>query len=63
MEKRIKLVLEKCKGCKKTRKYRIFIHLTDEVIRQINQYYDLSFTLILCPDCREKILKGIAIGI
>lgn len=57
MEK-IKLILEKCKGCFRIRKHRIWVYLTENVIKQINQYYDLSFVLIICPDCKMKILRG-----
>ena len=56
------LRLEKCKGCLKVRKWRIWVHLSEETKKMISQYYDLSFVLVICPDCRLKILQGKPIG-
>lgn len=58
-----KLTLDKCKACQRVRKHCEWLFMSDYQKDLIIRYYDVSYLLVICPDCREKILKGIAIGI
>jgi len=56
-----KLEIDKCKSCQKVRRHRDFIFMSDYQKALIVKYYDVNYRLIICPDCRKKILNGISI--
>lgn len=57
-----KLELDKCKACSRIKKHSSWVFMSEYQKALIVKYYDVAYRLIICPDCRVKILNGIPIG-
>ena len=53
-----KLELDKCKACQRVRKHHEYVFMSDYQKALIVKYYDVSYRLVVCPECRERILNG-----
>lgn len=53
-----KLELDKCKACQRVKKHQEWLFMSDYQKDLIIKYYDVSYRLMLCPDCRQRILDG-----
>ena len=53
-----RLEIEKCKACQRVRKHHEYIFMSDYQKALIVKYYDVHYQLVLCPDCRQRILNG-----
>ena len=53
-----KLEFDKCKSCSKIKKHRDWVFMSDYQKALVVKYYDTSYRLVICPDCRERILNG-----
>jgi len=53
-----RLELDKCKGCGRVKKHSVWIFMSEYQKTLIVKYYDISYRLIICFDCRKKILAG-----
>ena len=57
-----KLELGKCKCCSRIKKHNHWVFMSDYQKALIVKYYDVAYRLIICDDCRVKILNGVPIG-
>ena len=53
-----KLELDKCKACQRVKKHNEWIFMSEYQKTLILKYYDVHYKLVLCQECRERILNG-----